>query len=339
MKKVIFILSSLFLLHSCDRINLFSFDNPEIFMERPTGFPEWSPAMERNRPTVFGVSLGERLFNDKRFSKNNTISCASCHNRTAAYGDNDVQAIGIYGRVGLRNSPPLQNLAFLKSYNWDGSKRILENQPLVPIITHEEMNSSIVEVMSKLAEDNTYPAMFRKAFGDSEITPERIYHSLAQYEYTLISADSKYDRVLRNENVSFSQEEKRGMQLFEQKCFPCHNTALFTDQSFRNIGFPINPNVDEAGRARVTGRKEDYMSFRVPSLRNVEFTAPYGSFGQFPTLRSVLDYLDSGVLYSDNLDPILKNNGNRIPMSDQEKEDIIAFMKTLSDYTFVGKDK
>jgi len=112
---------------------------------------------------------------------------------------------------------------------------------------------------------------------------------------------------------------------------------LFTDQSFRNVGFPLNPNTDEAGRARVTGVPADYMSFRVPSLRNIEYTAPYGSFGQFPTLRSVLDYFDHGVLDADNLDPVLKENGNRIPLTEQEKEDLIAFMKTLSDSSFVGK--
>lgn len=340
MKKVLFILSSLLLLLSCDRDTLFSllpFDNPEIELEIPRGFPEWNGAMDKNRPTVYGVELGEQLFNDKRFSRSNTISCASCHNRSAAFTDYEVQAIGIEGRVGLRNTPSLQNLAFMKFYNWDGNKRTLESQPLVPIITHEEMNSSIVEVMTKLKKDRRYTSMFRKAFGDPEITPERIYRSLAQYEYSLISANSKYDQVTRQEGVFFTESEKRGLHAFEQKCTPCHSTALFTDQSFRNIGFPLNPSTEEAGRARVTGKKADYMRFRIPSLRNVEFTAPYGSFGQFPTLESVLDYMNNGVLYSDTLDPILKDNGNRIPMNEQEKADLIAFMKTLSDYSFVGR--
>src|SRR5690606_14334257 len=109
--------------------------------------------------------------------------------------DNNVQAVGIYGRVGLRNTPSVQNMAFMKFYNWDGSKLRLENQPLVPIITHEEMNSSIVEVINKLAVDQEYRLLFRKAYGDDDITPGRIYRSIAQYEYTLISANSKYDKV------------------------------------------------------------------------------------------------------------------------------------------------
>src|SRR5690606_33539211 len=123
--------------------------------------------------------------------------------------------------------------------------------------------------------------------------------------------------------------EARGHRVFQQKCAGCHSTPLFTDQSFRNVGFPLNPSTEEAGRARVTGMPADYMAFRVPSLRNAAYTAPYGSFGQFATLRAVLDYFDNGVLAADNLDPVLKENGNRIPLTAQEKDDLIAFINTL----------
>src|SRR5690606_15408545 len=210
-------------------------------------------------------------------------------------------------------------------------------QPLVPIITHEELNSSILEVIGKLKNEYEYKELFRKAFGNEDITPDRIYRSIAQYEYTLISADSKYDKVKRNDGETFTENEARGYRIFRQKCESCHSTELFTDQSFRNVGFPLNPSTEEAGRARVTGIPADYMSFRVPSLRNAEYTAPYGSFGQFQTLRAVLDYFDEGVLYADNLDPILKAKGNRIPLNEQEKDDLISFINTLSDPTFVGK--
>ncbi len=311
-------------------------DNPEIPLDIPQGFPALNPSVDRNRPTKYGVELGEKLFHEKKFSGNNTISCASCHNRSTAFADSHAQAIGIYDRVGLRNTPPIQNLAFMRSYNWDGSKLQLESQPLVPIITHEEMQSSIMEVITKLEAIPAYRDLFKKAFGDDGITPDRIYRSLAQYEYTLISANSKYDKVIRNEGEVFTETEARGYRIFQQKCEGCHSTALFTDQSFRNVGFPMNPSTEEAGRARVTGKPEDYMSFRVPSLRNAAYTAPYGSFGQFPTLKAVLDYFDNGVLEADNLDPILKENGNRIPLGEQEKIDIIAFINTLSDPIFVG---
>ena len=337
MKVFLKILPFLFLLASCshDDYESIVYDDPELSINIPVGFPELNNSFYTNKPTKYGVALGEKLFHEKRFSADNTISCASCHIQSSAFADNNVQAIGIDGRIGLRNTPPIQNLAFMRFYNWDGSKLSLENQPIVPIITHEEMDSSILEVIGKIQNDVSYKELFQKTFGDENITPERIYRSIAQYEYTLISANSKYDKVKRNE-ATFTENEMLGYQVFKQKCTSCHSTELFTDQTFRNIGFPINTNSNEAGRARITGNMDEYMSFRVPSLRNVEYTAPYGSFGQFATLKDVLDYFDNGVLGADNLDPVFKNNGNRIPLTEQEKEHLISFMKTLSDIEFTA---
>lgn len=313
--------------------------NPEIPLEIPPGFPNFNPAIEQNRPTKYGVALGEKLFHETKLSGNNTISCASCHHPAKAFADNVPQAVGIHGRVGLRNTPPLQNLAFMQFYNWDGNKLSLEKQALVPIITPEEMHSSILEVIGKLQKNGGYKKLFAQAFGDGNITADRIYRSLAQYQYTLISADSKYDRVLRGEGERFSAREESGYRIFQQKCAHCHAEPLFTDQSFRNIGFPVNPNAEEAGRARVTGRQEDYMSFRVPTLRNAALTAPYGSYGQFATLREVLDYLDNGVREENNLDPLLKSNGNRIALANHEKDDLIQFIYALTDSSLVSHAK
>ena len=328
------------LLISCqdrEEIEEIPFDNPEIPLDIPMDFPEMNFSVQGNKPTKYGVELGKMLFNEKRFSGNNTISCASCHQPEKAFADENPKSIGVYNRVGLRNTPAVQNMAFMRHYNWDGNILQLERQPLVPIITHEEMNSSIMEVIAKLRDDLTYKEMFRKAFGDEQITADRIYKSIVQFEYTLISANSKYDRVVHQGMERFTESEEKGLRVFEAKCKSCHGTGLFTDQSFRNIGFPINPDTEEAGRARVTGDPKDWMSYRVPSLRNIEFTAPYGSFGQFKTLKDVLDYMDQGVLYAENLDPIFKANGNRLPMNEEEKADIIAFLKTLSDHSFVAQ--
>lgn len=337
MKVFLKVLLLLFLFASCsnDDYEPVFYDNPELSLNIPGGFPELNNSFYTNKPTKYGVELGKKLFHEKRFSADNTISCASCHIQSSAFADNNAQAIGIEGRIGLRNTPPIQNLAFMRFYNWDGSKLSLENQPIVPIITHEEMDSSILEVIGKIQNDASYRELFQKTFGDENITPERIYRSIAQYEYTLISVNSKYDKLKRNE-ATFTENEIQGYQVFQQKCASCHSTELFSDQTFRNIGFPVNPDSNEAGRARVTGDMNDYMSFRVPSLRNVEYTAPYGSFGQFATLKDVLEYFDNGVLNADNLDPIFKNNGNRIPLTEQEKEHLISFMKTLSDPDFTG---
>lgn len=312
-------------------------DNPEIQLIVPAGFPPVHKPVHDNWPTKYGVELGKKLFNEKKLSGNNTVSCASCHQQDKAFTDAHAQAVGIYGRVGIRNTPPLQNLAFIKHYNWDGNIRKLENQPLVPIITHEEMNSSIVDAMNKIKTDSTYKILFKKAFGNDSITPARIYRSIVQYEYTLVSANSKYDKIQRNEGQAFRIKEARGYQIFKSKCAYCHSGVLFTDQSFRNIGFPLNPDIAEAGRARITGITDDYMRFRTPSLRNIAHTAPYGSFGQFASLKELLDYLDKGVIDAPNLDPILKQNGNRIPLTELEKEQLIDFLHTLSDPEFLGQ--
>ncbi|AUC85688.1 cytochrome-c peroxidase [Polaribacter sp. ALD11] len=340
MKKLLMSILSLFLISSCTKEDVyepFIFDNPEIEVNIPVEFPELNNSFYINKPTKYGVELGKKLFFDKKLSANNTISCASCHLQENAFTDNTTQAIGIYGRVGFRNTPPIQNLAFMKFYNWDGNKQVLESQPLVPIITHEEMDSSILEVIGKLEIEEDYINLFYNAFGDDKITGERIYNSIAQYEYTLISANSKYDKVQRNEGEYFTDDEARGYTIFKEKCTSCHSSELFTDQSFRNIGFPINPDTEEGGRSRVTGKIDDYMRFRVPSLRNIEYTAPYGSFGQFTSLKEVLDYLDNGVLEANNLDPFFKDNENRIALTEEEKSNLISFMKTLSDIEFVGQ--
>lgn len=339
-KYIIVTVFSIIFMLACDkdgREEETPYNNPVIELQIPDGFPELNTSVRTNMPTKYGVELGEKLFHEKKLSANNTVSCASCHNRSHAFADNNKQGIGIYGRVGLRNVPPIQNMAFMRFYNWDGHILELEKQPLVPIITHEEMNSSILEVINKLGQETTYKDLFKRAFGDEAITPDRIYQSIAQYEYTLISANSKYDRVRRKAGDTFTASEAGGYEIFKLKCANCHSTELFTDQSFRNVGFPLNSGTDEAGRARVTGMQADYMSFRVPSLRNAEYTAPYGSFGQFATLKDVLDYFDNGVPDAINLDPILKENGNRIPLTEQEKQDVISFIRTLSDSTFVGK--
>ncbi|WP_289659070.1 cytochrome-c peroxidase [Flavobacterium panacagri] len=338
MKKILGFVIAILFLTSCNNEDseMLAIDNPEIDLKIPADFPELNAFVSQNKPTQYGVELGEKLFSDKRFSADNTISCSSCHIQENAFTDQKTQAVGIEGRIGLRNTPSIQNLAFMKFYNWDGSKLQLETQPLVPIITHEEMDSSILEVIGKIKDDASYKDLFRKTFGDENITPDRIYKSIAQFEYTLISANSKYDKVKRKE-TSFSESELKGYQIFQQKCASCHAGELFTDKSFRNIGFPLNTDTNEAGRARVTGVSSDFMSFRVPTLRNIEYTAPYGSFGQFSTLKSVLDYFDDGVLDADNLDPIFKENGKKMPLTEEEKINLIAFMKTLSDTEFVKK--
>lgn len=342
MKNILIIILLLTLLASCNKNNqeeAQQITNPRLSLAIPTNFPPLNPLIETAYPTQYGVVLGDRLFHDVRLSRDNSISCATCHIRGQAYGDRNPRAVGVAGRIGLRNTPPIQNMAFLTQYMWDGAVVDLKEQPVTSIVTHEEMDSSLLEVIKKLKDDAYYKETFAKAYGDSRITSERVLGSIAQFMYTLISANSKYDHVTRDHTATFTPLEQQGYALFEAKCASCHKGTLFTDESFRNIGFPEHPDtVEEAGRGRVTGSEDDLYRFRVPSLRNVAYTAPYGSFGQFASLKEVLDYFDRGVRDYPNLDPILKDNGGRIPLTEQEKEALIAFMKTLSDPKFIGRE-
>lgn len=342
MKNILIIILLLSLLASCNKNNqeeAQQITNPRLSLAIPTNFPPLNPLIETAYPTQYGVVLGDKLFHDVRLSRDNSISCATCHIRGQAYGDRNPRAVGVAGRIGLRNTPPIQNMAFLTQYMWDGAVVDLKEQPVTPIVTHEEMDSSLLEVIKKLKDDAYYKEAFAKAYGDSHITSERVLGSIAQFMYTLISANSKYDHVTRDHTATFTPLEQQGYALFEAKCASCHKGTLFTDESFRNIGFPEHPDtVEEAGRGRVTGSEDDLYRFRVPSLRNVAYTAPYGSFGQFATLKEMLDYFDRGVRDYPNLDPILKDNGGRIPLTEQEKEALIAFMKTLSDPKFIGRE-
>ena len=342
MKNILIFILLLSLLASCNKNNqeeTQQITNPRLSLAIPTNFPPLNPLIETAYPTQYGVALGDKLFHDVRLSRDNSISCATCHIRGQAYGDRNPRAVGVAGRIGLRNTPPIQNMAFLTQYMWDGAVVDLKEQPVTPIVTHEEMDSSLLEVIKKLKDDAYYKEAFAKAYGDSHITSERVLGSIAQFMYTLISANSKYDHVIRDHTATFTPLEQQGYALFEAKCASCHKGTLFTDESFRNIGFPEHPDtVEEAGRGRVTGSEDDLYRFRVPSLRNVAYTAPYGSFGQFATLKEVLDYFDRGVRDYPNLDPMLKNNGGRIPLTEQEKEALIAFMKTLSDPKFIGRE-
>ncbi len=342
MKNILIIILLLSLLASCNKNNqeeVQQITNPRLSLAIPTNFPPLNPLIEMAYPTQYGVALGDKLFHEVRLSRDNSISCATCHIRGQAYGDRNPRAVGVAGRIGLRNTPPIQNMAFLTQYMWDGAVVDLKEQPVTPIVTHEEMDSSLLEVIKKLKDDAYYKEAFAKAYGDSHITSERVLGSIAQFMYTLISANSKYDHVTRDHTATFTPLEQQGYALFEAKCASCHKGTLFTDESFRNIGFPEHPDtVEEAGRGRVTGREDDLYRFRVPSLRSVAYTAPYGSFGQFATLKEVLDYFDRGVRDYPNLDPILKDNGGRIPLTEPEKEALIAFMKTLSDPMFIGRE-
>lgn len=337
-----FLFFSILLMQSCDKeYEGFSpIKNQQYSFDIPFYFPKMEFDTTLNPITVNGVALGKALFYEGQLSRNNTISCGFCHiqeNAFTHHGHN--VSHGIDGKIGIRNAPPIQNMAFLKNYTWDGVSHDLDERSLVPITTDFEMDSSLPEVVKKLQADKKYKPLFLAAFGDQNITGERILKALSQFMVTMISSDSKYDQVQKG-LATFTTDEAKGYAVFNNKCATCHSGALFTDQSFRNTGLYYNSQLADRGRQRVTLDWADNMKFRVPSLRNVEYTAPYMHDGRFYSLDAVLNFYSDHVQPQDNLDPLLnQNNKIGIPMTKEEKLLIIKFLKTLSDKRYITNPK
>lgn len=304
--------------------------------QQPENFPVPAYHFETNPVSKAGFELGRKLFYEPRLSRNNTISCGSCHIQSSAFTQHghDVSH-GIDDRLGSRNSPPIMNLAWNTTLMWDGGVFDLDLQPIVPITNHVEMDETVENVISKLQAHPDYPGLFKSAFGTTEITTARMMKSLSQFMVMCVSSESKYDSVQRGEGRTFTAEEEAGYTLFKAKCATCHAEPLFTDQSFRNNGIAIGLN-DDKGRFAVTLNESDKYKFKVPSLRNLDFTAPYMHDGRFYTLDAVLDHYSSNVQNTQNLDPILQNGQLGIALTAEEKIKIKAFLKTLNDRVFIS---
>lgn len=303
---------------------------------RPSHFPEPVYHFNTNAITQAKFELGRKLFYEPRFSRDNTVSCGTCHIQSAAFTHHghDVSH-GIDDRLGSRNSPPVMNLAWSKSFFWDGGVFDLDLQPIVPVTNPVEMDETMDKVLAKLRGHPEYPGLFEKAFGSEGIDMERVMKALSQFMVMLVSASSKYDSVMRKQGIVFTAQEERGYALFKAHCGSCHQEPLFTDGAFRDNGIGAGPNNDE-GRMLVTLQEADRYKFKVPSLRNVSYTAPYMHDGRFITLEAVLKHYAGQVKNTPNLDPLLKQNGTLgIPLTAQDQADIIAFLKTLDDRPFI----
>lgn len=331
------------LLGSCssDEEEYIPVDEPLEFTV-PANFPEPTYDLEANPPTKFGFELGKKLFYDGQLSASGFISCGFCHEQSYAFTHHGHQfSHGIDDLEGTRNTPSIQNTAFMTEFAWDGATSHLDLFPIIPITNEVEMGETVTNVINKLKADTSYQEDFSLAFEDGEINTENFLKALAQFMVMMVSADSRYDKYVRGEpGGELTDQEKEGMALFEQKCSSCHSTDLFTDGSFRNNGLPPNPQLNDVGREEVSGSADDRYKFKVPSLRNVEITAPYMHDGRFGTLMAVLDFYDSGMVDSDTIDPLLKQEeGLGIPLSLSEKEALIAFLNTLTDNTYLDDER
>ncbi len=295
--------------------------------------PKGWPKPFYNKPiTTSGFELGKKLFYDPNLSRDGTISCANCHLSFTGFTHVDHKVShGIEGRVGTRNAPALINLAWNSSFHWDGGVNHLEMQALNPIQHVKEMDNSLENVVAYLNSSKVYRGLFFNAFGDSTATTPQMLRAFGQFTASLISSNAKFDQVKRKE-VKFSPQEKNGYRLFRKNCQACHTAPLFNSNRFASNGLPIDSIFMDLGRYAITQNPSDSLKFRIPTLRNIEFTQPYMHDGRFQTLREVLDHYTSIDTSSSYLDPILKKS---ITLSDDEKKDIIAFLKTLTDKEFL----
>lgn len=297
----------------------------------PPGWPQPVYNFRENPLTREGFELGRRLFYDGRLSKDGNFPCASCHQQFAAFATYDHSLSHGYNyTLTTRNAPALFNLAWQPAFMHDGGINHLDLQPLAPITAPNEMGESIDSVLQKLRADATYRKMFTAAFGDATINTRRTMQALSQYLLMLVSANSKYDQVMRGKD-SFNLPERLGYAIFKQKCSSCHTEPLFTDFSYRNIGMPVDTTLNDMGRMRITRNSSDSLKFRVPSLRNIVLTGPYGHDGRFFSLLSVMNHYRRSVQASPTTDSVLRKG---IPLSNFEIGQLTAFLYTLTDTGF-----
>jgi cytochrome c peroxidase len=298
----------------------------------PPGWPKpTSNIYANNKLTEEGFQLGKKLFNDGRLSKDGEVSCASCHQQFAAFAtfDHDLSH-GVHNTFSTRNAPGLFNLAWMNELHWDGGINHIEVQPLFPLTAKNEMGETLDSVILKIKKDTAYKRMFKAAFGDASINSQRMLKAIAQFTGSLISANSKYDKVKRGEAV-FTPFEEKGYEVFKAKCAACHKEPLFTDNDFHNNGLALNRFFD-IGRQRITQLSSDSLKFKVPSLRNAQLTFPYMHDGRIYSIPQVIEHYRTGIITDQpTLDPLLRN---RISMTNLEKNELVYFIYTLTDSSF-----
>lgn len=324
-----------------------SFSATPYELEIPPFFPPMD-IPESNPLTVEGVELGRYLFWEQQLSGDNTQSCGSCHFPEHSFSDPAQFSTGITGAVGTRQAMALVNLGWARDYFWDGRALTLEDQIREPVPNPIEMNQAWEDALEKLRSDPLYPPLYEAAFGSPEITEDRTVRAIASFLRTMISADSKFDQWRRGE-YTLTDSEYNGYQLFNREggdpeevqggefgadCFHCHVEAglQFSDYLAHNNG--LDSQFTDLGYGGITGNPLDFGKFKTPSLRNVELTAPYMHDGRFESLEEVVEHYNSGGNPSETIDPFMKYTTGGLSLSDQSKQDLIAFLKTLTDVSF-----
>jgi cytochrome c peroxidase len=298
---------------------------------------------------VQGVQLGRMLFYEKSLSKDGTQACANCHIQGDGFSDKNQFSIGVEKKLGTRQAMPLFNMGYhTTGFFWDGRTASLRSQSLQPIQDALEMNETLPSVVAKLSANKTYRDQFTRVFGDATITSERMSLAMEQFMLTLVSGNSKYDQVQQGK-AQYSDAEARGKKLFftefdptgkvkGAECFHCHAGPNFSNSEMQNNGLDAEANWTDLGRFKVTNDAADKAKFKTPSLRNIAVTAPYMHDGRMKTLEEVVEHYNIHVKKSSTLDELLQYNTQPggLALNLQDKQDLIAFLKTLTDNTYLS---
>jgi cytochrome c peroxidase len=281
-------------------------------------------------------ALGKLLFFDPILSKDNTVSCASCHKPAYAFADTSAVSLGVGGTKGVRNTPSAMNVALQSIFFWDGRTKNLEDQALSPIENPAEMNLPLGKAIVRLQQDEKYKRYFEKIF-NSAPTRENLAVAIAAFERTLETSDSPFDIwKFYDDSTAVDDAVRRGFTVFNTKgkCIRCHFGSNFTTNEFRNIGLFNGKALNDSGRSIISGKKEDIGKFKVAALRNVAVTAPYMHNGMFKTLKEVIEfYNDPSKIVPDaiNIDSLL---AKPLDLTQQDKDDLEAFLNSLTDKRF-----
>lgn len=332
---IIFVAAGSMVLQSCKHESVYNPLQPVSFLV-PQGWPAPEYNFSNNALTEEGVALGRELFYDGRLSKDGNYPCSSCHEQAAGFTHEDHPlAHGYGGNHTNRNPPGIYNMAWYKEYFQDGSMKKLEDIYISHITAPNEMAETVENVLSKLRADAKYRAMFRAAFHSNEINADLMTKALSQFVLTIVSNNSKYDKVKRGE-ATFSLPEQLGYDIFKTKCVTCHKEPLFTDMTYRNIGMTLDADLKDHGRKKVTGLSSDSLKFRVLSLRNAQSTRPFGHDGRFFSFTNMYFHYDHGVVTGPTTDPLVVPN---IPLSNFEQGQLTAFLNTLTDSVMINNPK
>ena len=294
----------------------------------PLGLDLYMPVPESNPVTPEKVSLGRRLFLDRRLSRDGSLSCAGCHDPSRGFADGRTVSEGVFHRRGSRNVPTLINRGYGSAFFWDGRISTLEEQVLQPILNPVEMDMTVEEVMSRVRRDGQYRRRFRQTFG-REITKDDLACALASFVRTILSGGSPYDRYVSGDPSALTAEAREGLRLFRGKgnCIACHVGPNLTDERFHNTGIAWRDGkLADPGRFAVTGLDADHGAFKPPTLREVARTAPYMHDGSLATLEDVVEYYDRG----GNRNPYLDVELRPLHLTPEEKRAIVTFLKSVN---------